>query len=107
MSHEIVPAEPIYEETLNNYGRFHASPTTRESNAESKEIPFTRSLTSGREHVPEPFDSERLPATLASKIGRFLRVANLIESEEPRIAYLCKLFFNNSLFLVNRVCFVE
>ncbi|KAJ4726559.1 Callose synthase-like protein [Melia azedarach] len=90
MSHEIVPAEPIYEETLNNYGRFHASPTTRESNAESKEIPFTRSLTSGREHVPEPFDSERLPATLASKIGRFLRVANLIESEEPRIAYLCR-----------------
>ncbi|KAL3576497.1 hypothetical protein D5086_021780 [Populus alba] len=39
---------------------------------------------------PEPFDSERLPASLSREIQMFLRVANLIESEEPRIAYLCR-----------------
>ncbi|KAJ6894038.1 callose synthase 8 isoform X1 [Populus alba x Populus x berolinensis] len=33
---------------------------------------------------PEPFDSERLPASLSREIQMFLRVANLIESEEPR-----------------------
>ncbi|KAM7266925.1 hypothetical protein ACFE04_009091 [Oxalis oulophora] len=38
----------------------------------------------------EPFDSERLPPTLATEIQKFLRVANLIQSEEPRIAYLCR-----------------
>jgi hypothetical protein len=41
---------------------------------------------------PEPFDSERLPPSLSREIQMFLRVANLIESEEPRIAYLCKPF---------------
>lgn len=39
---------------------------------------------------PEPFDSERLPPTLARDIQRFLRVANLIESAHPRVAYLCR-----------------
>lgn len=55
---------------------------------------LTRSLTFGHGdgNGPEPFDSERLPPTLAREIQRFLRVANLIESEEPRIAYLCKPF---------------
>ncbi|TXG66640.1 hypothetical protein EZV62_007915 [Acer yangbiense] len=52
--------------------------------------PTKKSLTSGRQHVPEPFDSERLPSTLASDIQRFLRVANLLETDEPRIAYLCR-----------------
>uniref|UniRef100_A0A6N2MZZ2 1,3-beta-glucan synthase n=1 Tax=Salix viminalis TaxID=40686 RepID=A0A6N2MZZ2_SALVM len=33
---------------------------------------------------PVPFDSERLPSNLTSHIQRFLRVANLIEREEPR-----------------------
>ncbi|CAK7351703.1 unnamed protein product [Dovyalis caffra] len=46
--------------------------------------------TSGAGTGPEPFDSERLPPTLAGEIQKFLRVANLIESEEPRIAYLCR-----------------
>ncbi|KAJ6728222.1 LYST-INTERACTING PROTEIN LIP5 DOPAMINE RESPONSIVE PROTEIN DRG-1 [Salix koriyanagi] len=39
---------------------------------------------------PVPFDSERLPSNLTSHIQRFLRVANLIEREEPRVAYLCR-----------------
>ncbi|GFQ05755.1 putative callose synthase 8 [Phtheirospermum japonicum] len=51
---------------------------------------YTRSLTSGRENVPEPFDSEKLPITLVSEIQRFLRVANQIEIDEPRVAYLCR-----------------
>ncbi|KAI4323117.1 hypothetical protein L6164_022748 [Bauhinia variegata] len=55
--------------------------------------PVALSLTSARSGVddaPEPFDSERLPTTFASEIQRFLRVANLIEREEPRVAYLCR-----------------
>lgn len=74
---EIVVAEPIYED-----------------DPPEPERPITRSITMGtgseHNHVPEPFESERLPASLASEIQRFLRVANLIESDEPRIAYLCR-----------------
>lgn len=55
---------------------------------------FTRSITFQEQYVWEPYDSEKLPETLASEIQRFLRVANLVESEEPRIAYLCE--FNYS-----------
>lgn len=51
---------------------------------------FTRSITFQEQYVWEPYDSEKLPETLASEIQRFLRVANLVESEEPRIAYLCE-----------------
>lgn len=40
--------------------------------------------------TPGPFDSERLPVTLAPEIRKFLRVANMIEADEPRIAYLCE-----------------
>lgn len=36
------------------------------------------------------FDSEKLPQTLVSEIRPFLRVANQIEHESPRVAYLCK-----------------
>ncbi|CAB4277163.1 unnamed protein product [Prunus armeniaca] len=79
---EIVVAEPIYED-----------------DPPEPERPITRSITMGtgseHNHVPEPFESERLPASLASEIQRFLRVANLIESDEPRIAYLWV-----SLFLI-------
>ncbi|EHA8590235.1 callose synthase 5 [Cocos nucifera] len=41
------------------------------------------------DNVPEPFDSEKLPSTLTG-IRPFLRVANQIESESPRVAYLCR-----------------
>ncbi|XP_077226535.1 glucan synthase-like 4 [Tasmannia lanceolata] len=50
--------------------------------------PLTRSRTVG--YVAEPFDSEKLPLALASNIRHFLRVANQIESESPRVAYLCR-----------------
>ncbi|XP_010502100.1 PREDICTED: uncharacterized protein LOC104779430 [Camelina sativa] len=83
MSHEIVPVDPtdvfvdmdpIFPED---------SPTIRQS---------TRSVTSQEQFVWVPYDSEKLPETLASGIQRFLRVANLVESEEPRIAYLCRFY---------------
>ena len=49
------------------------------------------SSSSNGEHLqPGPFDSERLPPVFDSEIQRFLRVANLLEREEPRVAYLCK-----------------
>ncbi|KAJ0046231.1 hypothetical protein Pint_04895 [Pistacia integerrima] len=87
MSHEIVPADPIDDDDSYNHNRVYMQHGGESSTMASS---LTRSLTSGREHVPEPFDSERLPPTLASEIQRFLRVANLIETEEPRIAYLCR-----------------
>lgn len=78
---EIVPADPIV--------------SAFERNQFNGDIPSSsntagRSLTYGNEdHAPQPFESERLPVTLAPDIQRFLRVANLVEREEPRIAYLC------------------
>ncbi|WZZ62199.1 hypothetical protein YC2023_062306 [Brassica napus] len=84
MSHEIVPVDPI-DVPSTSYSR----PAQGREDSPEREHQYTRSLTF-REHVSEPFDSERLPATLASEIQRFLRIANLVESEEPRIAYLCR-----------------
>lgn len=80
---EIVVAEPSHEST--SYRREYISTDSR---------PFTRSITYGRDYGPEPFDSEKLPVTLVSEIQRFLRVANLIEIEEPRVSYLCKSSLN-------------
>lgn len=62
------------------------------SASSSSARPVTMPLTFGRdyEYRPEPFDSERLPITLSKEIQKFLRVANIIEREEPRVAYLCK-----------------
>ncbi|KAK4383573.1 putative callose synthase 8 [Sesamum angolense] len=42
--------------------------------------------------VAEPFDSEKLPVTLVSEVQRFFRVANQIEIDEPRVAYLCRFY---------------
>ncbi|CAN1140669.1 Putative callose synthase 8 [Linum perenne] len=86
---EIVVADPIIDP---------GSSTGRYSRNGADHVPtheVTRSLTydhpgASTSNDPEPFDSERLPPTLAREIQRFLRVANLIESEEPRIAYLCR-----------------
>lgn len=90
---EIVPAEPIGDEIHFDETRFG------KTHFEEGETSYGRSnatlaITSGRSHVddvPEPFPSERLPTIFGSEIQRFLRVANLIEREEPRVAYLCKL----------------
>ncbi|THG01315.1 hypothetical protein TEA_002807 [Camellia sinensis var. sinensis] len=85
MASEIVVAEPTNEGTSSSsssgYRRGYISRNTR---------PFTRSITSGHDRVPELFDSEKLPVTLVSEIQRFLRVANWIQIEEPRAAYLCR-----------------
>ncbi|KAK4355329.1 hypothetical protein RND71_024300 [Anisodus tanguticus] len=74
-------AEPIQESTCSA-----TTSTSRRAYTTNNE----RSITFGRDHVPEPFDSEKLPVTLISEIQRFLRVANLIEEDEPRVAYLCR-----------------
>ncbi|XP_059662797.1 putative callose synthase 8 [Cornus florida] len=81
MSSEIVVAEPIDEGRSSNRRREYNSTNSG---------PYTRSITSGVDPVPDPFDSEKLPVTLVSEIQRFLRVANQIEFEEPRVAYLCR-----------------
>lgn len=80
---EIIVADPI------NDDRNQAS-TSRRGYTTNDSRSFTRTLTLGRDHVTEPFDSEKLPVTLVSEIQRFLRVANLIEVDEPRVAYLCE-----------------
>ncbi|XP_075498077.1 putative callose synthase 8 isoform X2 [Primulina tabacum] len=83
---EIVLAEPTDDANQNSAG----TSRRRVYDTANTKRPFIRSLTLGREHVPEPFDSEKLPVTLVSEIQKFLRVANQIEVEEPRVAYLCR-----------------
>ncbi|XP_072998818.1 putative callose synthase 8 isoform X1 [Typha latifolia] len=62
----------------------------RASSTPSPWHPSTSTSTSDLEYVAEPFDSEKLPSTLVSGIRPFLRVANQIESESPRVAYICR-----------------
>lgn len=97
-SSEIVVAEPFYEcagssSSSSSYNRDYISSDTR---------PFTRSITYGRDYTAEPFDSEKLPVTLVSEIQRFLRVANLIEFDNPRVAYICKSALDVTWFSVNK-----
>ncbi|CAJ1957834.1 unnamed protein product [Sphenostylis stenocarpa] len=84
---EIVPAEPIE-------GIYFERGETSTASASASETPHvTLAITNGSnndEYAPEPFDSERLPTVFASEIQRFLRVANLLGKEEPRVAYLCR-----------------
>ncbi|KAF7112669.1 hypothetical protein RHSIM_RhsimUnG0205500 [Rhododendron simsii] len=87
MSKEIVVAEPTGEGCSRSANNSHNRREYTSRNARQ----FTRSITWGRDDPePEPFDSEKLPVSLVSEIQRFLRVSNLIETEEPRVAYLCR-----------------
>ncbi|XP_068662809.1 putative callose synthase 8 [Aristolochia californica] len=63
----------------------------RGSDANSLPPPITRSITAGPVATGHPFNSEQLPPTLLS-IRQFLRVANQIEREFPRAAYLCRFY---------------
>ncbi|XP_021773953.1 putative callose synthase 8 [Chenopodium quinoa] len=88
-SSEIVLAEPI-QETYHEIDERDIPSTSSGISSRS----FTRSITYGDDdydnYVPKPFESEKLPLSLAPDIRRFLRVANQIESQEPRVAYLCR-----------------
>ena len=83
MAYEIVPAEPIFYDCEGD----GAGPSSSSSS-----IIVSSAIDHHSSSVPEPFESERLPPTLAAEIQRFLRVANLVEMDEPRVAFLCKLF---------------
>ncbi|KMS98256.1 hypothetical protein BVRB_4g094050 [Beta vulgaris subsp. vulgaris] len=84
-SSEIVVVEPIQE-------IYHDIESELPSTSSGSRRNFTRSITYEVDdhYMPEPFESEKLPVTLASGIRRFLRVANQIEIQEPRVAYLCR-----------------
>ncbi|KAJ4842397.1 putative callose synthase 8 [Turnera subulata] len=78
-STEIVVADPPIDPTPSS-SKHHTLTSTS----------TTTNKCSSSSYEPEPFDSERLPPTLAREIQRFLRVANLIETAHPRVAYLCR-----------------
>lgn len=59
-------------------------------------------------HVPQPFDSEKVPLILVSEVRRFLRVANQIEAESPRAAYLCELLIIVTPWpMISRILFIQ
>ncbi|KAJ8457794.1 hypothetical protein OPV22_030720 [Ensete ventricosum] len=72
MANEIVPAEGP------------SDPPSRTSSMPSVRPPRVP------QYSPSPFDSEKVPPTLVADVRRFLRVANQIESESPRVAYHCR-----------------
>ncbi|XP_076887720.1 putative callose synthase 8 [Bidens hawaiensis] len=85
---EIVVVEPSIASTSNTNAANHNNNNNNNNNNNGTQPFYT--ITSGRDYVPEPFDSEKLPVTLKSEIQRFLRVANLIDAQEPRVACLCR-----------------
>lgn len=74
---EIVPSEPLID--------------SDDAEVWSRPPASTMFITAGDDdYVPELFDSENLPIDLRSHIRPFLRVANQICAEEPRVAFLCR-----------------
>ncbi|XP_065861638.1 putative callose synthase 8 isoform X1 [Euphorbia lathyris] len=80
-SSEIVVADPIILPDNSSHPTIYAIASSSSSSAQYHDTD---------DNAPLPFDSERLPPTLSREIQRFLRVANLIQHQEPRIAYLCR-----------------
>jgi callose synthase len=93
---EIVLAEPIHfeqGESSTSRQQHHHHEYEYDYEYDNTMAITTNSVSSssnGEQLQPGPFDSERLPTVFASEIQRFLRVANLLEREEPRVAYLCR-----------------
>ncbi|KHG23373.1 Putative callose synthase 8 -like protein [Gossypium arboreum] len=91
MSNEIVPVDDPIEEPKPN-----KKPVVYDEDEGSKGVVksltyYGESSSSGSGgYVPEVFNSESLPSTLASEIQRFLRVANMLEWKAARVAYLCR-----------------
>jgi callose synthase len=90
---EIVLAEPIHfeqgESSTSRQQHHHHEYDYEYDNTMAITTNSVSSSSNGEQLQPGPFDSERLPTVFASEIQRFLRVANLLEREEPRVAYLC------------------
>ncbi|KAJ7297833.1 hypothetical protein O6H91_Y034700 [Diphasiastrum complanatum] len=63
---------------------------------------LSRTYTTGT-FSTEVFDSQVVPSSLAS-IASILRVANEIEAESPRVAYLCKSYC--SIFRMVEMVFI-
>lgn len=110
---EIVPAEPIeFDEIHFEHGETstarpheydHVTLAITNGNSDDNNTSSSSSKSKNKnknkvEYVPGPFDSERLPTVFASEIQRFLRVANLVGREEPRVAYLCESFLLSFFF---------
>lgn len=91
---EIVVVEPIFHHEI-HFEQGETSTARQQHHDYDDAMSITNVSSNSVDYAVQqgPFDSERLPTVFASEIQRFLRVANLLEREEPRVAYLCKSFF--------------
>ncbi|MCL7039528.1 hypothetical protein MKW94_029530 [Papaver nudicaule] len=85
MSKEIVVVAEAEEGESSKNGSRNNKKTRFRTVADGGSVPISIKIP-----IPEPFESEKLPPTLVSDIRKFLRVANQIEFESPRVAYLCR-----------------
>ncbi|XP_012567622.1 putative callose synthase 8 [Cicer arietinum] len=88
---EIVVVEPIFHHEI-HFEQGETSTARQQHHDYDDAMSITNVSSNSVDYAVQqgPFDSERLPTVFASEIQRFLRVANLLEREEPRVAYLCR-----------------